>query len=84
MQKDGAAEICYADASGCRIERVTAPPVEVTISSSRVVDASATARVAVVKAVAMLGNAGWEMVAVGNAYGHVVPEFGVHFRRVER
>jgi hypothetical protein len=84
VETDGAALICFAEANGCRIERVTVPPVEVKISSSRAIDASATARLAVVEAVAMLGDVGWDMVGVGSAYGHYQERPAVHFRKLGR
>ncbi len=74
------AEICYAEPQGCRIDRITALPVRVKDPSVAAVDGNATSRNAMVKAVTILGDAGWEMIGPGQAYGHAGSEPAVHFR----
>jgi hypothetical protein len=79
---DQSAEICYAEAEGCRIVRVTADPVR--LEGGTIIDASATARKAVVKAVAGLGDGGWELIGPGQPYGQTLTEQALFFRLAER
>lgn len=78
------AVVCYVEADGCRNDFVKVEPVR--FQDDRTIDGinmSATQKRAAVAAVHRLGNAGWEMVDVGFAYGHGGENDAVHFRRRE-
>ncbi len=76
------AEICYAESTGCRLELVTVPNVPFD-SRPGVIDVAATTGQAMVKAVRALGEAGWEMIGSGPAYGSAGEQPAIHFRRAE-
>jgi hypothetical protein len=76
------AEICYAEPTGCRLELVTVPNVEIP-SSIGMIDSAATVSRAMVKAVRGLGERRWEMIGSGPAYGHSGEQTAVHFRLAE-
>jgi hypothetical protein len=75
------AEICYAEAAGCRTQLVTVPNVAETANPGST-DVNATVGRAMVKAVRELGETGWEMIGSGPAYGDP-SQTAVHFRRAE-
>jgi hypothetical protein len=77
------AVVCFAEADGCRNEFVEIEPVRLQDRTIAAINVSATQKRAVVTAVHRLGNAGWEMVDVGFAYGHGGENEAVHFRRRE-
>jgi anaerobic selenocysteine-containing dehydrogenase len=60
-RNDSTAEICYAEARGCRIDVVSVPGVPMR-GEVGLTDGGATTHRAMVKAMATLGAAGWEMV----------------------
>jgi hypothetical protein len=80
----GRALICFAESAGCRMEAVTAEPVMMTAVGTTVLNASATQHAAMAKAVAQLGDAGWEMVGTGAAYGTATQDEAIHFKQVSR
>ena len=77
---DSGAEVCFIEASGCRIEKVTAPPVYVDGGDRSLIDASATSRRATVRAIQRLGSEDWEMVGAAPLYGNVEVQ-GIYFKR---
>jgi len=78
------ASICFAESGGCRIEAVSAEPVMMTGSDRMILNMSATQHAAVAKAVAQLGEAGWEMVGTGPAYGTDTQDEAIHFKQASR
>jgi len=71
--------ICYAESTGCRMESIAAEPVMMTVDGRTLVNVSATQGDAFAKAVAQLGEAGWEMIGPGPAYGALTTEQALHF-----
>ena len=78
------ASICFAESGGCRIEAVSAEPVMMTGSDRIILNMSATQHAAVAKAVAQLGEAGWEMVGTGLAYGTDTQDEAIHLKQASR
>jgi hypothetical protein len=82
--QNGRAFICFAEADGCRMQEVTAPPVMMTVGVRSVTDVFATQAASTAKAIASLGDAGWEMIGVGPAYATYTTEHALHFRLASR
>jgi hypothetical protein len=73
--------ICFAEPTGCHREAVTAEPVMMTMAGGRTaIDSGATRGTAFAKAVAQLGEAGWQMVGSGPAYADGTTEQALHFK----
>jgi hypothetical protein len=79
----GAAEIVYVEAEGCRRQVVTVEPV-MSETDRRLIDANVTQGRAAAQAVAILGNNGWEMIGEGSSYCRGDNEKAILFKRAGR
>ena len=79
----GAAEIVYVEAEGCRRQVVTVEPV-MSETDRRLIDANVTQGRAAAQAVVILGNNGWEMIGEGSSYCRGDNEKAILFKRAGR
>jgi hypothetical protein len=76
-----AAQICYVEAAGCRMEEIAVEPVP-SASDILMTDGGATRSRAMTKAVATLGARGWELVMEAPAVGDASKN-ALYFKRAD-